>query len=129
MVLSEGKRTPSLLSSHLMAETPTWAKASDSSCLLMETISALSLSLILVGLLTGALDLSLYQCKSPVWKRLSHLKNHGFERFSSVQIVLGDSPFTLYLKSASFLISSSMWQAPLAVSYFGAYCSGNFVSG
>jgi hypothetical protein len=86
---------PSLLSSHLMAETPTWAKGSDSSRFLVETMSCLFFSLILLGLVKGALDLSLYQCRSPVLKRLSHLKNHRSERLSSVYISCHDTKNTL----------------------------------
>ena len=105
MVLSDGKSSPSLLNSHLMAETPTWAKGSDSSRSLIETMSCLFLLLVLVDLLKGALGLSLYQPKSPLWNRLSHLKNHFFERFRSLYISFGFSPLR-YLSTACFRISS-----------------------
>ena len=108
MVLSEGKSIPSLLNSHLTAETPTWAKGSDSSCFLIEMINCLTLSLVLLGFLMGTLGLSLYQSKSPLRKRLSHLKNQYFERLRSVYIDFGDSPLT-YRKIACFLVSSSIW--------------------
>jgi hypothetical protein len=123
MVLSEGKSTPSLVNSHFMAEIPIWAKASDSSRLLVATMSCLLRSLVLVGLLTGDLDLSLYQSKSPVRYRFSHLKNHGFERFNPAHIILGDSPLT-YITIACLRICSSIWQAPFITRFFGAYHKG-----
>lgn len=112
MVLSEGKSSPSLLNSHLIAETPVWAKRCDSNCFLIETMSCLFLLPVLFALLKGALDLSLYQSKSPVWKRLSHLKNHFFERLRSVYISFGCSPVR-YLSTACFRISSSTCYPPL----------------
>jgi len=111
MVRSEGKSTPNLLNSHLMAETPVWANGSASRRILVERINALRSSLVWLGLRKGALDLSLYQSKSPVRKRPSHLKNQYFERFRSLQISSGDSPLR-YLKMAFFLISSSICNPP-----------------
>ncbi len=66
IVLSEGKPSPDLCSSHLMADGPTWANFCDSSRVRTEIIRFLSISQVFVGWLKGALDLSLYQLGSPL---------------------------------------------------------------
>jgi hypothetical protein len=42
MVLSEGNATPNFVISHLIADTPTWAKGSESRCFLTDTMRSLS---------------------------------------------------------------------------------------
>lgn len=111
MVLSDGKLSPSLVSSHLIAETPVCAKRSASNRLLIEAMSCLSASRVFVGLPSGALGLSWYQSSCPVLKRLHHLKNHFFERFRSPYIALGSSPLRC-LWIAVFRISSSTGPPP-----------------
>ena len=78
MVRSEGIGSAALWSSHLMADTPIWAKDWRCNRCLIEMILCRSTSLIWVGLLRGALDLERYQSGSPDWYRFSHLKNHCF---------------------------------------------------
>ena len=67
IVLSEGKLSPDLCSSHLMAEVPTWANFCASSRVRTEIMRCLSISLVFVGWVKGVLDLSLYQLGSPLW--------------------------------------------------------------
>jgi hypothetical protein len=69
IVLSEGNWRPDLLNSHLIAETPTWAKRSDSKRFLVAIMACLSSLFIFVGFCFGSLDRSLNQSWSPVWYR------------------------------------------------------------
>lgn len=110
MVLSEGKSRPDLWSSHLIAETLNWANGSISKRFLVAIIASLSSLFICVDFCFGALDRSLNQSRPPVWYRLSHLKNHFFERPRLLYIDLGLSSFKYrciadWRKFSSFIYS------------------------
>lgn len=115
MVLSEGYCSPDLTSSHLIAETPTWAKRSRSKRFLVDMIACLLSPLVFVGLRFGFLGRSENQLLSPDWNRLSHLKNHFFERPRLLYMDFGLSPFICLWIACFRMFSSSI---PVLLSSF-----------